>query len=202
MTDLAYRGDVVPLRQPAQELSEFGAAMLAGLDRATKWISAKYFYDTAGSLLFDQICELPEYYPTRTEMGLLQNHAHEFAKLIGPDATLIEFGAGSSRKVGLLLDALERPRAYEPVDISGDYLHDVANKLRETRPALTVHPIVADFTKPFALPGGDAPRIDDREFRPRLCTGFLAPRSAHVEGRRVSYWRRSGQRPGASSCRL
>ncbi len=159
MTDLAYRGDVVPLIQPAPEPSEFGAAMLAGLDRANKWISAKFFYDTAGSLLFDQICELPEYYPTRTEMGLLQNHAHEFAKLIGPDATLIEFGAGSSRKVGLLLDALERPRAYEPVDISGDYLHSVVKKLRETRPALAVHPVVADFTKPFALPGGDARRI-------------------------------------------
>jgi dimethylhistidine N-methyltransferase len=159
MTDLAYRGDVVPLRQPLPEAGEFGAAMLAGLDRTTKWISAKFFYDTAGSLLFDQICALPEYYPTRTEMGLLQSHAHEFAKLIGPDATLIEFGAGSSRKVGLLLDALVRPRAYEPVDISGDYLHDVAKKLRETRPALAVHPIVADFTKPFALPSGDARRI-------------------------------------------
>lgn len=159
MTDLAYRGDVVPLRQSAPEPNEFGAAMLAGLDRANKRISSKYFYDHAGSLLFDQICELPEYYPTRTEMGLLKTYGREFAKLIGPDATLIEFGAGSSRKVALLLDALERPRAYEPVDISGDYLHDVAGKLRETRPALAVHPIVADFMKPFALPGGDARRI-------------------------------------------
>jgi dimethylhistidine N-methyltransferase len=159
MTDLAYRGDVVPLRQAAPEPSEFGAAMLAGLDRTIKRISSKFFYDTAGSLLFDRICELPEYYPTRTEMGLLQTHAREIASLIGPDATLIEFGAGSSRKVALLLDALERPRAYEPVDISGEYLHEVANRLRDTRPGLVVHPIVADFMKPFALPGGDARRI-------------------------------------------
>jgi dimethylhistidine N-methyltransferase len=159
MTDLAYRGDVVPLRQAAPEPDEFGAAMLTGLDRTPKRISSKFFYDTAGSLLFDKICELPEYYPTRTEMGLLQNHAQEIAKLIGPDATLIEFGAGSSRKVGLLLDALKRPRAYEPVDISGDYLHDVARRLRETRPGLTVHPIVADFMKPFALPNNDGRRI-------------------------------------------
>jgi dimethylhistidine N-methyltransferase len=159
MTDLAYRGDVVPLRQSVPEPSEFGAAMLAGLDRVNKRISSKFFYDTAGSLLFDRICELPEYYPTRTEMGLLQAHATEIADLIGPDATLIEFGAGSSRKVALLLDALESPRAYEPVDISGDYLHDVANKLRDTRPGLAVHPVVADFMKPFALPGGDARRV-------------------------------------------
>jgi dimethylhistidine N-methyltransferase len=159
MTDLAWRGDVVPLRKPAPEPSEFGAAMLTGLDRASKRISSKFFYDHTGSLLFDRICELPEYYPTRTEMGLLQTHAQEIAGLIGPDATLIEFGAGSSRKVALLLDALERPRAYEPVDISGDYLHDVAKKLQETRPGLAVHPVVADFMKPFALPGGDNRRI-------------------------------------------
>jgi dimethylhistidine N-methyltransferase len=159
MTDLAFRGDVVPLRQPAPEPNEFGAAMLAGLDRAAKRISSKYFYDHAGSLLFDRICELPEYYPTRTEMGLLKAHAREMAALIGPDATLIEFGAGSSRKVGVLLDALERPRSYEPVDISGDYLHSVAKTLRETRPGLAVHPIVADFMKPFSLPGGDMRRM-------------------------------------------
>ena len=159
MTDLAYRGDVVPLRKPTPEPGEFGAALLAGLDRTSKRIASKYFYDTAGSHLFDQICELPEYYPTRTEMGLLQTHAPEIARLIGPDATLIEFGAGSSRKVALLLDALERPRSYEPVDISGDYLHSVVKKLRDTRPGLTVHPIVADFMNPFALPGGDTRRI-------------------------------------------
>jgi dimethylhistidine N-methyltransferase len=159
MTDLAYRGDVVPLRKNAPEPSEFGAAMLAGLDRESKRISSKFFYDHAGSHLFDRICALPEYYPTRTEMALLQTHAGEMARLIGPDATLIEFGAGSSRKVALLLDALERPRTYEPVDISGEYLHDVAQKLRAVRPGLAVRPIVADFTKPFALPLGDAHRV-------------------------------------------
>jgi dimethylhistidine N-methyltransferase len=159
MTDLAWRGDVVPLRKPAPEPTEFGDAVLAGLDRTCKRIPAKYFYDHAGSLLFDRICALPEYYPTRTEMALLEVHAGEMATLIGPDATLIEFGAGSARKVALLLDALERPRAYEPVDISGDYLHGVAESLRSARPELTVHPIVADFTTPFALPGGDARRV-------------------------------------------
>jgi dimethylhistidine N-methyltransferase len=126
--------------------------VLAGLGAAPKSVPAKYFYDRAGSALFDRICELPEYYPTRTEMGLLRDHADEIARLIGPDATVIEFGAGALRKIRLLLDTLDRPRGYVPVDISGDYLAEVAARLREWRPRLSVISVVADFTKTFALP--------------------------------------------------
>jgi dimethylhistidine N-methyltransferase len=136
----------------AADSSEFGRALLAGLAKSPKSLPCKYFYDEAGSILFDRICELPEYYPTRTELGLLEDHAADFAALIGADAELVEFGAGAGRKVRLLLDALEQPRAYLPIDISGDYLQGVANRLAADYPDLGVRPIIADYTKPFALP--------------------------------------------------
>ncbi|HEY4133588.1 MAG TPA: L-histidine N(alpha)-methyltransferase [Alphaproteobacteria bacterium] len=145
----------------AADASEFGHALLAGLGTSPKSLPCKYFYDEAGSILFDQICELPEYYPTRTELSLLEARAGDFAALIGADAELVEFGAGAGRKVRLLLDALERPRAYLPIDISGDYLQGVADRLDADYPDLRVRPIVADYTKPFALPPvtADARRI-------------------------------------------
>jgi dimethylhistidine N-methyltransferase len=145
-------------RSPSEALStsaangDFGRALLAGLKSSPKHMPCKFFYDEAGSILFDRICELPEYYPTRTELALLEARAGDFAALIGPDAELVEFGAGAGRKVRLLLDALERPCGYLPIDISGDYLQGVADKLDADYPDLQVRPIVADYTKPFALP--------------------------------------------------
>jgi len=132
--------------------SEFALALLAGLAVNPKCTPSKYFYDTEGSVLFDRICELPEYYPTRTETALLRHNAVEISKWMGPDIALIEFGAGALRKVGILLDSLERPAAYVPIDISGAYLHGVAGKLAETHRGLAVHPVAADFTRPFVLP--------------------------------------------------
>jgi uncharacterized SAM-dependent methyltransferase len=93
-------------------------------------ISPKYFYDATGSHLFDRICELPEYYPTRTELAILQRCAPEIARLAGPDAEIVEFGAGSLRKVRLLLQAFERPVRYLPIDISGEHLATAATLLR------------------------------------------------------------------------
>ena len=92
--------------------------------KTPKEIACKYFYDAAGSALFDAICALPEYYQTRTEVTLLRRHAGEMASLIGADAEIVEFGAGALRKIRILLDALERPRGYTPIDISGAYLRD------------------------------------------------------------------------------
>ncbi len=140
------------LSRQAPRLGEFADDLLAGLGDMPKTAPCKYFYDREGSALFDQICDLPEYYQTRTEMSLLGAHAGDIARAMGPDALLIEFGAGALRKVGLLLDAMTQPRGYVPVDISGDYLHDVSARLAASRPGLAVHPVVADFTKPFALP--------------------------------------------------
>ncbi len=150
------------LRAPLQPRpSEFARALVEGLSAVPKRIPCKYFYDAEGSALFDRICELPEYYPTRTEIGLLTRHAGEIAGLMGDDIALIEFGAGSLKKVDLLLQALAQPRVYVPIDISGDYLRAMAARLAAMRPGLAVQPIVADFTKPLALPGdlGDARRV-------------------------------------------
>lgn len=130
---------------------EFARDMVAGFRKSPKALPSKYFYDDEGSRLFDAICELPEYYPTRTEIALLAAHADEMAALIGPDVELIEFGAGSLKKVGILLDALAHPRAYRPVDISGDYLATHATELARRYPDIAVRPIVADFTQPLAI---------------------------------------------------
>jgi len=115
-------------------------------------ISPKYFYDAAGSALFEQICELPEYYPTRTELGLLQTHAAEMAALMGPRAQLIEYGAGSLRKVRLLLEQLAAPHSFVPIDISGSHLLAACRELQRGHPALAIQPVVADFTQPHELP--------------------------------------------------
>jgi len=136
----------------AVERRTFAEAMLAGLAQRPRSVPPKFFYDAAGSALFDRICELPEYYPTRTELALLATHGAEMAQCIGPAADLIEFGAGSSRKVRLLLDALEQPHRFVPIDISGEHLHAAARRLRTDYPGLAVQPLVTDFTQPFELP--------------------------------------------------
>jgi len=147
---------------PAPErLSEFARAVLEGLSAEDKRLPCKFFYDAEGSALFDEICDLPEYYPTRTEMGIFRAHAREMAEAMGAEIALIEFGAGSLTKVNLLLDALKAPRAYVPIDISGDYLRAMAARLKAARPGLNVLPIAADFTKPLPMPQGlcDARRV-------------------------------------------
>jgi dimethylhistidine N-methyltransferase len=139
--------------------NEFAAAVLTGLRHHQKELPCKFFYDEEGSRLFDLICDLAEYYPTRTETKLLRDKAGEIARAIGADVELIEFGAGSLAKAGIVLDALKNPRAYVPIDISGDYLREMAVKLERTFPHLAVHPVVADFTKPLKLPSTGARRV-------------------------------------------
>ncbi|HEX4304024.1 MAG TPA: L-histidine N(alpha)-methyltransferase [Rhizomicrobium sp.] len=131
--------------------NDFCDALLEGLSRPLKRIPSKYFYDAAGSELFEQITALNEYYPTRTELGILQSNAADIASLIGPDVELVEFGAGALRKVRLLLGELKSPRAYVPIDIAGDFLLDVVRPLERDYPSLRVSPVIADFTKPIAL---------------------------------------------------
>ena len=136
----------------------FRADVLAGLSRPQKRLPAKYFYDAAGSRLFDAITELPEYYPTRTELAILRAHAGEIARRCGPRCLLVELGAGSLTKVRLLLDHLDCPAGYVPVDVSGDHLRAAAAALADDYPALAVTPVAADFTRPFGLPAIDAAR--------------------------------------------
>jgi L-histidine N-alpha-methyltransferase len=126
--------------------------ILIGLTAAQKRLSPKYLYDERGSQLFDEICSLPEYYPTRTELGLLRAHAGEIAELVGRRAEIVELGAGSSLKARLLLAMLDEPSSYLPVDISADYLAQQAAEVAVAYPHVAVQPVLADFTGPFTLP--------------------------------------------------
>jgi len=134
------------------EQDNFASSLLSGLRKTSKEIACKYFYDQAGSELFDAICNLPEYYQTRTEMALLNRHAEEITALMGESVEIVEFGAGSLRKVRILLDAARNPKAYTPLDISGDYLCHVVRSLAADYPALTLRPLVGDFTLPLEIP--------------------------------------------------
>lgn len=143
-------------RHDAAERAQFARDLLAGLAVRPRRIPCKYFYDAEGSILFERICHLPEYYPTRTELALLARHAPEVAKCMGPEVELVEFGAGSGEKARLLLDALERPRAYVPIDIARAHLHAATDRLAGDYPGLPIRPVAADYTRPFALPAGPA----------------------------------------------
>jgi len=142
----------VAIRRAGEPQSPFARDLLAGLRAAPKRAPCKYFYDNEGSRLFEEICRLPEYYQTRTELALLEKHAGEIASLMGRRVELIEFGAGALRKVRILLNALDAPYAYTPIDISGDYLNAVGQDLAQRYPDLRLRPIVADFTEAFAIP--------------------------------------------------
>jgi dimethylhistidine N-methyltransferase len=125
---------------------------MAGLERESKCLPPKLFYDARGSQLFDAITRLPEYYPTRTEVGLLQRHGDEMAGMLGHDGLLFELGSGSDIKIRVLLEALQ-PQAYAPIDISREQLRLSAGAIAQDHPELEVHAICADYSKPLALPG-------------------------------------------------
>lgn len=131
---------------------ELLAAVLEGLQCTPKRLSPVWFYDELGSSLFDAICELPEYYVTRTELAIMQAHASDMGQHIGPDAAVIEYGSGTSLKTRLLLNHLETPRVYVPVDISRSHLMDAAGELAREYPHVEIAPVCADFTQPFELP--------------------------------------------------
>lgn len=147
------------------ELREFFLDVVSGLSLPQRRLASKYFYDVRGSELFDQICELPEYYPTRTEAEIMRDDAPEMAEVIGSDIRLVELGSGSSTKTRHLLEHLTRPSSYVPVDISGQHLMHSAERLAGDFPVLDIRPAVADFTRPFAIPG-------EERRRPRTCFYF------------------------------
>ncbi len=131
--------------------ADFFTEVLDGLQQSQARIPPKFFYDAEGSRLFDAICDLPEYYPTRTEMKILRDNAHEIAACAGSECLLIEPGSGSSEKVRVLLDTL-RPHAYMPMDISREHLVGAAQRLSNDYPWLDVHAACVDFTAPMELP--------------------------------------------------
>ena len=154
----------------------FRADVLNGLAEPIPAIPARWLYDRRGSELFDEITRLPTYYPTRTETALLAEIAPELAALTGTGGAVVEFGAGSQTKTPLLLEAV-RPRAYVPIDISGDYLKDSAAEVDADHERVAVYPVVGDFTKDVALPK-EIDGLSRLGFFPGSTIGNFVPRSA------------------------
>ena len=157
----------------------FLADVLAGLSERPKRLSPKYFYDHAGSILFDAICDLPEYYVTRTERSILEKHAGEMARRVPARVRVVEPGAGSGAKTRLLLSALgpERCTSYVPVDIAREFLHESATAMRAALPWLDVAPIAADFASDVRLPAA-SPGVSTLVFFPGSTIGNFDPEEA------------------------
>jgi dimethylhistidine N-methyltransferase len=155
---------------------DFHADVLNGLAGPPRAIPARWFYDSAGSAIFEEITHLPEYYPTRIETALLRRHGRDIAALVGPGRAVVEFGSGSSTKTPWLLNAVD-PAAYIPIDISGDFLRESAAELSARFPGLPVLPVEADFLKPVRLPSSidGIPRLG---FFPGSTIGNLAAEPA------------------------
>lgn len=171
-----HAGALAGAHLPDDRTTAFAREATRDLSRHPKRMSPKYFYDAAGSELFEAITRLPEYYPTRTELAILTERGHEIAAIIPKHAALVEFGAGATTKVRLLLKRCEFS-AYVPVDISTGFLNTQAEGLRRDFPSLAVHPVAADFTAPFALPAavGAMPKIG---FFPGSTIGNFDPHEA------------------------
>lgn len=163
---------------------EFRAAVFDGLSNRPRAIPARFLYDARGSALFDEICELPEYYLTRTETRILAERAPEIARLAGPGCALVEFGSGSSIKSRLLLDAMSDLAVYAPIDISRQHLDQSAARLRRDYPHLRVEPVCADYMSLRALPpiAQGARRLG---FFPGSTIGNLEPHEATAFLRRA-----------------
>jgi L-histidine N-alpha-methyltransferase len=160
---------------------EFCNDVWAGLSATPKTLPSKHLYDARGSQLFDAICELPEYYPTRTELQIMRDHVAVMAQRCGAHCHLIELGSGSSTKTRLLLDALQAmggPAQYTPVDISGEHLEATVATLRTDYPDLAVAPIHADFTQPFDVAAPDAPHDRRVVYFPGSTIGNFTPDAA------------------------
>jgi len=145
-TSLAFFVDLEPA------VADFQESVVEGLSGTPKSLACKFFYDEIGSDLFEKICETEEYYVTRTETALMRDIGPELAKLAGPDSTVIELGAGSDLKIRLLLDALDQPAQYVPLDISREHLREAAKAVAADYPGLRVGAVCADFTAPMVLP--------------------------------------------------
>lgn len=138
--------DFAPAAEPFLE------AVLQGLAHRPRRLPPKYLYDARGASLFEAICEQPEYYLTRAEISILRRNVKDIARRIGPRAHLIEYGSGGTRKARMILDALESPVAYTPIDISVEQLRDTGRELAQDRPSLEVIAVAADFTRPLSAP--------------------------------------------------
>jgi L-histidine Nalpha-methyltransferase len=159
-----------------QQTLAFRDDVLEGLSAPVPAIPARWLYDRRGSELFDEITRLPSYYPTRTETAIFHSVMADVARRVPKGAVVVEFGAGSATKTPILLEAIA-PAAYVPVDISGDYLEQSAAELQQRFPSVEVMPVVADFARPFSLPGG-IEHLSKLGFFPGSTIGNFVPWSA------------------------
>lgn len=157
--------------------SDQRSEILQGLRKPQKTISAKYFYDEKGSNLFEAITDLPEYYPTRTEIGLLKKYSQQIIEEAGQDSVLIEYGSGASTKIRLLLESL-KPKAYVPMDISKDFLYECAIQLRKEYPWLEIHATCLDFKEQARLPSRINKQAKRIAFFPGSSLGNFSPEEA------------------------
>jgi dimethylhistidine N-methyltransferase len=185
--------DETKLTEPFQ--AEFAEAVFTGFSQAAKYILAKYHYDERGSALFEEITQLDEYYPTRTEIGLLKTYGDEIAQRASDGCAVVEFGSGSSRKTHILLEHMRTASAYVPIDIDEWSLKQAVQRLKKQFPELALHPVHADFSKDIKLPDeiGDAPRLG---FFPGSTIGNFELVAA------VEFMKRAGQLLGHGSALL
>lgn len=174
-TATASKKDAIHYHEDHRTVEAMAAEVHAGLGCRQKYLPPKFFYDKHGSKLFDTITRLPEYYPTRTEIALLREHAAEMAELLGLHSILLELGSGSSIKIRLLLEAV-RPRIYVPMDISRQHLIDSARSLAHDYPWLTVHAACVDYSQPWDIPDFGAGR--QNAFFPGSSIGNFDPDAA------------------------
>jgi dimethylhistidine N-methyltransferase len=178
--ELAMRFQSVVARHLSEDrYSSFARDVIEGLTARPKRLAPKYFYDEAGSRLFEEITALPEYYPTRCELTILRAHATDMARLFPAETALIEFGSGSSKKARLVLEAARSIAAYVPVDISSQWLAEEAERLRRDYPRLAVLPVAADFTQDFRLPPAIA-TLGRAGFFPGSTVGNFEPHQARA----------------------
>ncbi len=170
----------LPLVDQAPATESFRDAVLDGLRKPQKEISSKFLYDERGSKLFDQICELEEYYPTRTEIGIMQDHIDPMIDAIGSDARLVELGSGSSLKTRILLDHLDDLAVYVPIDISRAHLVQAAEQIAADYPNTPVQPLCADYSSSFDLPEPPRPAARTVVYYPGSTVGNFQPSEARA----------------------
>ena len=170
--------------QQRQQLEAFRADVAIGLSQGQKTLPSRCLYDDHGCKIFEQITRLDEYYPTRTETAILRDRAREIAGFCGEKAVLLEYGAGAGIKTEILIDALDRPRLYVPIDIAGEFLDETVARMRGRFPDLETLPVVADFTSDFDIPRG-VPRGRRSAFFPGSTIGNLDPHETKQFLRRV-----------------
>lgn len=168
----------LPLLDLHPDTDSFRGEVLAGLQSTPKTLPSKFLYDERGSKLFERICELDEYYPTRTEIGIMQAHVDAMAEALGPQVLLVEYGSGSSRKTRILLDHLHDPAGYVPIDISREHLIEAAEALDRAYPELPIRPVCADYTDEVRLPDPGRPVRRTVVYYPGSTIGNFTPERA------------------------